>query len=54
MIGGRGGETLVLMWTLSGIALLMVLLRLYTRLAIVRSVGVDDYAYAIAGVGRAL
>ncbi|KAK7959209.1 uncharacterized protein PG986_004063 [Apiospora aurea] len=50
MIDGRGGETLVLMWTLSGVSLLMVLLRMYTRVAIVRSIGADDYAYATAGV----
>ncbi|KAK8062864.1 hypothetical protein PG997_014961 [Apiospora hydei] len=49
MIDGRGGETLVLVWTLSGVSLLMVLLRMYTRVAIVRSIGADDYAYATAG-----
>ncbi|KAK8001182.1 hypothetical protein PG991_013404 [Apiospora marii] len=50
MIGGRGGETLTVMWTLSGISLIMVLLRLYTRAVIVRSVSADDYVYATAGL----
>jgi hypothetical protein len=46
MAHGRGPTILIAMWTTTSIAALFVVARLYTRIKILRSVGLDDYLMA--------
>jgi hypothetical protein len=40
------------MWALTGLSLTLVVLRLYTRIHIVKFVGAEDYMYAVTGVSQ--
>jgi hypothetical protein len=40
------------MWALTVLSLLLVALRLYTRIRIVRFVGIEDYLFATTGVSE--
>ncbi|KAK3386813.1 hypothetical protein B0H63DRAFT_520889 [Podospora didyma] len=47
----RGGDSVAIaMWAMTALSLVLVALRLYTRIRIVRFVGVEDYLYAFTGL----
>ena len=48
----RGWQLLATHSTLSGIATIVVFARLYTRITIVKSIGLDDYSIILAAVRR--
>jgi hypothetical protein len=50
-IGGYGPIIIATMWAETGITLLFVALRLYTRIRINRTVGWDDYLISLSSVG---
>jgi hypothetical protein len=50
-IGGYGPIIITTMWVETGITLLFVSLRLYTRIRINRTTGWDDYLIAMSSVG---
>ena len=52
-IGGYGPIIVAIMWAETGITLLFVALRLYTRIRINRTVGWDDYLISLASVSGA-
>jgi hypothetical protein len=45
-----GTALAVAMWALTGFSLIFVILRLYTRIFIVKFVGIEDHMYAWSGV----
>ncbi|KAL6880043.1 hypothetical protein HDV57DRAFT_104172 [Trichoderma longibrachiatum] len=47
-VGGDAPKMLAVLWSLTSLALVFVLLRLYTRLRILRAYGADDYFYNAA------
>lgn len=49
-----GHELAGAMWALTALSLVLVTLRLYTRIRIVKFVGVEDYLYACTGVSLGL
>lgn len=49
-----GIQLAVAMWSLTGLSLLLVGLRLYTRIRIVKFVGAEDYMYLWTGVSYSL
>ena len=49
-IGGYGPTIVATMWEETGITLLFVALRLYTRIRINRTVGCDDYLISLSSV----
>lgn len=49
---GDAPWALGVMWTLTFIALVFVILRVYTRVVIVKASGVDDFVYNFAFVSR--
>lgn len=51
-VGGDAPKMLAVLWSLTSLALVFVLLRLYTRLRILRAYGADDYFYNAAFVSR--
>ncbi|RGP77379.1 hypothetical protein FLONG3_4518 [Fusarium longipes] len=50
MMGGKAPMALAIMWSLVAITWIFVVLRLYTRAFIIRSVGMDDYTYLLSGI----
>ena len=50
MADSRGPTILIAMWTTTSIATLFVIARLYTRIKILRSLGLDDYLMACSMV----
>ncbi|KAF4967426.1 hypothetical protein FSARC_4999 [Fusarium sarcochroum] len=50
MMGGKGPMALAVMWSFVAISWIFVVLRLYTRIWITRSVGADDHAYWMSGI----
>ncbi|KAI1341106.1 hypothetical protein F5Y15DRAFT_25025 [Xylariaceae sp. FL0016] len=52
-VAGRGPQAMVAMWALTTATFVIVLLRAYSRLIIVRKYGREDHAYDIAFVCRA-
>lgn len=53
-IGGDGPWVVTVMWSLTAIGFVFVALRIYTRVTVVRSFGVDDHVYNLAFVGNSL
>jgi hypothetical protein len=51
-LGGDAPKMLAVLWSLTALALVFVLLRLYTRLRVLRAYGLDDYFYNAAFVSR--
>ncbi|KIL86085.1 hypothetical protein FAVG1_10479 [Fusarium avenaceum] len=49
-IGGDGPWVVTVMWSLTAIGFVFVALRIYTRVTVVRSFGVDDHVYNLAFV----
>ncbi|KAH0493329.1 hypothetical protein TgHK011_000003 [Trichoderma gracile] len=47
-LGGDAPKMLAVLWSLTALSLLFVLLRLYTRLRVIRAYGLDDYFYNAA------
>ena len=48
----RGGQAVTVSTIFTALALLIVLLRLYTRFFLVRSPGIEDYGITLAMVGH--
>lgn len=46
----KGPRILAVIWTLTGLTTLMVIARVYIRIAVLRSFGVDDYLIVISMV----
>lgn len=44
-LGGDAPKMLAVLWSLTALALVFFLLRLYTRLRVIRAYGLDDYFY---------
>lgn len=42
------------MWAMTALSLVLVALRLYTRIRVVKFVGLEDYMYALTGVSSKL
>ena len=51
---GEAPMAVGLMWMLTVVALTFVLLRIYTRLVVVKSYGMDDHVYLFAFVSNLL
>ena len=49
-LGGEGPWLLAVCWAMTGLATVFFLLRLYTRLVVVKGYGVDDNIYNLAWV----
>ncbi|KAK3681766.1 hypothetical protein B0T22DRAFT_523080 [Podospora appendiculata] len=49
MMGGKAPMAMAVMWCLTIITLIFVVLRVYTRVVIVRQLGWDDHIYALTG-----
>lgn len=49
-IGGKGPWAIAVMWSLTAVTLVFVVLRIYTRVVIVSSYGIDDHVYVLAFV----
>ncbi|KAF4955213.1 hypothetical protein FSARC_11918 [Fusarium sarcochroum] len=50
MMGGKAPMALGVMWSFVAISWIFVFLRLYTRIFIIRSIGLDDHTYWLSGV----
>lgn len=53
-MGGDGPWVVTVMWSLAAIGFVFVALRIYTRVVIVKSFGVDDHVYNLAFVSNTL
>lgn len=53
-MGGDGPWVVTVMWSLTAIGTVFVALRIYTRVVIVKSFGVDDHVYNLAFVRNTL
>jgi hypothetical protein len=51
-IGGQAPVVLGVLWGLTGITFVFVILRLYTRLKVVQSYGLDDHFFNASFVSR--
>lgn len=51
-VGGSALWCIAVLWSLAGLTSLFVLLRLYTRLKVVESYGLDDHFFNTAFVSR--
>lgn len=50
---GNAPETLAALWCLVAVALVFVLLRLYTRYKVIDAIGIDDHLFNVAFVSKA-
>lgn len=50
-MGGDGPWSVAVMWVLTAVSLVFTLLRVYTRVVVVKSYGMDDHVYVLAFVG---
>ncbi|KAI9039404.1 uncharacterized protein KD926_009418 [Aspergillus affinis] len=50
MLAGKGIKAVAVMWAMTFISFVLVPLRLYTRIYIIKAVGVDDYIFNVAWV----
>lgn len=51
MLAGKGICAIAVMWAMTLISFILVPLRLYTRIYIVKALGVDDHVFNLAWVG---
>jgi len=51
-MGGHGPWSIAVMWILTAVTLVFVVLRVYTRVVVVKRFGVDDHVYNFAFVSR--
>lgn len=49
---GNAPETLAALWCLVAVALVFVLLRLYTRYKVIDAIGIDDHLFNVAFVSN--
>lgn len=49
---GNAPQTLAALWCLVAVALVFVLLRLYTRYKVIDAIGIDDHLFNVAFVSR--
>lgn len=50
MLAGKGIRAIAVMWAMTAISFILVPLRLYTRIYIVKALGVDDHVFNLAWV----
>lgn len=50
MLAGKGIRAIVVMWVMTLISFILVPLRLYTRIYIVKALGLDDHVFNLAWV----
>lgn len=50
MIGGKGPRSIAVMWLMTFLSFVLVILRLYTRIYVVKAVGIDDHVFNLAWV----
>jgi hypothetical protein len=50
MMGGKGPRSIAVMWLMTSLSLILVILRLYTRIFVVKAVGIDDHVFNLAWV----
>lgn len=50
-MGGDGPWAIGVMWALTVVVFIFVVLRVYTRVVVVQSFGVDDHVFNLAFVG---
>lgn len=50
MLAGKGVRAIAVMWAVTFVSFILVPLRLYTRVYIVKALGVDDHVYNLAWV----
>ena len=48
-MGGQAPRVMAIMWALTAVSWVMIFLRNYTRIWIVRHVGADDHVYTLTG-----
>ncbi|KAJ5741940.1 hypothetical protein N7533_011349 [Penicillium manginii] len=53
MMGGKGPRSIAVMWVMTFLSLVLVLLRLYTRVYVVKAVGIDDHVFNLAWIDSA-
>lgn len=51
MLAGQGVKAIVVMWVMVIISFILVPLRLYTRVYIVKALGLDDHVFNLGWVG---
>lgn len=51
MLAGKGVRAISVMWAMTLVSFILVPLRLYTRIYIVKGLGVDDHVFNLAWVG---
>lgn len=51
MLAGKGIRAISVMWAMTLISFILIPLRLYTRIYIVKGLGVDDHVFNMAWVG---
>jgi len=51
-MGGDGPWAVALMWLFSGLTFVFVVLRMYTRGAVIQNIGIDDHVYNFAFVSQ--
>lgn len=54
MLPGKGVKAISVMWAMTGVSFILVPLRLYTRIFIVKALGVDDHVFVLAWVSVCL
>lgn len=52
VMGGDGPWAVAVMWSLTAVTFVFVLLRIYTRVGVVNSFGIDDHVYNLAFVSQ--
>jgi hypothetical protein len=50
MLAGKGVRAIAVMWAMTFISFILVPLRFYTRVYIVKALGVDDHVFNLAWV----
>jgi hypothetical protein len=50
MLAGKGVRAVAVMWVMTFISFILIPLRLYTRVYIVKALGVDDHVFNLAWV----
>lgn len=53
MLAGKGVRAVAVMWLMTFLSLIFVPLRMYTRIYIVKAVGIDDHVFNLAWVSLA-
>ena len=51
MLAGQGVKAIAVMWVMVVLSFILVPLRLYTRVCIVKALGLDDHVFNLGWVG---